>query len=1541
MGESARRSLRRALRYLAHLGAGVAIVCLLVVSAGVGVILHLNLPAGRRVTARLLSELLSSTFRGTLTIGEIDRMTTRGVTARDVVVHDVYGNQVLTADTVRGRADVLEIVQDLLFDDSEKLTIVIRHARVENAEANIIPDPTTLEPTIAGAFALDRSEKPSEEPSTPGRQIRVWLPVVEIGRGYARGRIAKGPILETSITKVRGSVLTTPRGAAIDVQRFGMVVRGVGGTDAVGTGEVHIRAPGAVWGAFDGNLGQLPLSAFIRVDGSRLSITADIPRARPSEARALLPTWPLQQDVTAHLEASGELPVLETSGRFEIGETRLTARGPMRLSGGFALDLDASGQDVDLRAIWPDAPKTAINADSSVSIYDQRGRIVVDVNGTTQATVIEGLDVPPMDITGTLDRAIFNGKATVHERGMPLKVDFTVQPDGVVHLDALARRFRLQGAPRVARLTPARGTVEARVHARIEKNKLDAHVTADVSGFELGDLRLAQGRVVGHARGPLNRPRQLTISGSLVGKNGQTPDFAFEDVRARAQGPVLRPLVHAELRDGSGPSVEATGYVDTSSGEPNVEDMEVAVSRDGATLRGKVGKLEVSDGNIEIRDLSLVGAGELRGYIRIRPRLLEAKVEGEDLDLDTISRALGWPPGMFGGKLRINANVSAGSDVQRGEVFLALGNGSIAAIGGISLRMKATLEDERFDGELSAQLRDIGALGATWETKLAGHVLEESTWRDMIGSARINLDRLELANLVALLPPEARVSAISGTGFADLELNRRIAAALPTVIVRHAGTRGLQVERAAPDDDPDAEAETITGFDLRLSGEVSGETGESTGTTLIFYGNELLGSASGTARLDLARFIKQPGKLDEQLLETPLDATIVLNRRDVSTLPPWLRPPDLYGQIGGRLLVRGTPTAPSFQLSAEGTGLTMTTGREVVPVNVQLDAQYDKTSGAIGAGARVVHQGNVVAVADARGQMSWDAVFGEVPADTPRWTGSGQLTLRGLPLGVIAPLAGKRITGELWNTLRLERHDLLPHVRANIELRNLMIDEVALGNGRLTVSSNGESLRSNIRFEKSGGTFFAEALAAVRWDDVLPTLEDTRPVELTLKAKSFDAIVLSPVLSDVFSTLKGSIDAELHSRLMRSPETKEWTGRVLGTASMNGGLLKLRVLGLELMDVDFSARARDDHPYSLVTIDQFKARARSRRDNVTAKGEVRLRGLLVVGASAAISYEDFPLVIEGVPQAEGTGIARVTLVREPDEMRVVVHMDKLKAELPRTSERSVIALEGNDNVAVIQPLREPTDTGGGRGLPYRIIFDLGDVLIRRHDVSLRITGDPELLLDKKTELRGEVKLVPGGHLLLMGSKGFTVESGRVVFDTGEAGNPNVDLLASWQSPDGTTIYVRVRGRFKNPEVTLESTPPRTETELMTLLLGGRPDDSGEASDSQNQAAGAGLGLGASKLNELFKGSVLGEVPIEFRAGQTKDQRTSYVAAYRVSDTVWIEGIYRNREANTQDDPNPRPDVSTAVDYRFRKNWSLRSEIGTLGAGLELLWQYRY
>ena len=35
------------------------------------------------------------------------------------------------------------------------------------------------------------------------------------------------------------------------------------------------------------------------------------------------------------------------------------------------------------------------------------------------------------------------------------------------------------------------------------------------------------------------------------------------------------------------------------------------------------------------------------------------------------------------------------------------------------------------------------------------------------------------------------------------------------------------------------------------------------------------------------------------------------------------------------------------------------------------------------------------------------------------------------------------------------------------------------------------------------------------------------------------------------------------------------------------------------------------------------------------------------------------------------------------------------------------------------------------------------------------------------------------------------------------------------------------------------------------------------------------------------------------------------------------------------------DFSGTIDWRFRPRWSVRTEVGTIGAGVDLLWQYRY
>jgi hypothetical protein len=1548
MGETARRALRRALRAIARLAVAGVVIALFVGSSFVGLLVHLDLPAGRRLTASLLSELLSTTFYGTVEVGSVDRLTLQAFTARDVVVKDEYGNQVLVLSEVRARASVPDILSDLVFED-EKVTIVIRHVRVESAEAQIITDPTTSEPTIARALTPVPGEpKKPGEPEEPGRYLRVWLPVIEVGRGYARGRIGESPTLETQLTAARGSVLVTPKGAAVDVERFGMIARGVGGTDAEGTAELHIRAPGAIWSSFDGHLGNVQIDATLQVHGSRITTTVDIPRARHEDVRALLPDWPLREDVSAHAEATGVPPLLDTSGRFEIGEARVTASGPMRLAGGFTLDLDAQGRDIDLRAVLPDAPPTRIDVDTALSIYDKDGTIVVDVNGTTQPTKIAGEPIPATDVTGSVANGQFNGKATLHEKGMPMKVGVTIHRDGAIDLDVHARRFSVQGAPRLRQYTNARGYVDLRVKGRIENKRLEADVEADVDNLAMGDVRLAQGRITGHARGPIDQPRRLDIDARLSGRRGTAGGFSFDEVTAKAQGPVTRPRVRAALKDRYGPNVEASGVVATTAG-PRIEGLELVVSREDARLTGKIESIDVSGGRVEIKDLRMSGAGgELRGWVRIRPKLLEAKVEGDDLDLEVLARTFGLPRGIAGGKLRVRADVSAGSDVQRGEVFIALGNGTVAGLGGISLRLRARLEDKALTGDLGAQVMDIGAVGATWDTTLAGHVLEVESWRDMIGQARLNLSRIELANLLYLLPASARIEEIKGTAFADLELKRRLAAALPTVVVRHAGTQGLEVVRAPPEGEEEEKPLVIDGLDLRVSGELSGETGEATGTTLVFYGNEVLGSASGTARVDLVRLMKAPLEIGKQMLEMPVDAVLALNTRSAASLPPYMRPAGVAGDVGARLQMKGTPANPSFQLSAKAAKLVAGGGREVVPVDVHVDASYEKSSGDFRGTARVEHRGNPVAAsAHVQGNADWDDLTGPPTEGRPAWTASAQLVFRGLPLGVFAPLAGRRVSGELWDSASFERHGELPNVRGSVQLKNVKIDDVSVGTGRLTVTSNARVLRGNISFANAGGSFKLGGLAALRWEGLAPSIDDSRPLEMSLDAKNFDAVVLSPVLSDVLAELKGTIQAGIRARLQRvpvgnDPEKKEWRGEVTGTASMRKGIVQIRALGMELTDVNFDAVARDSHPYSLIQIRKLSAKAR--KGDLKAAANLYLLGIDLVRANGEATLNSVPLIVEGVPQAYATGALKLTLARHEKEMYVEVSVSdrvkELTAVLPRSSDRSTIGLDENEDIVILQALKEPEEPSAGGGLPWRISFATRNrVRIVRHDINLRIGGEPEIIIAEKADVRGVVELQRGGHMLLMGSKDFTIEEGRIRFDTGDASNPSIFVLATWLAPDGTLLRVRVIGTFEKPEVRLESDPPRTEAEKFALLLGGRADDAED--DSAGGAAGAGLGLGASKLNELFEGGILGD-SVEFRAGTTADDRTSYTAAYRVSESVWIEGTYRARDVNSGGGPGEqRPDISTTVDYRFKKDWSLRSEIGLLGGQLDLLWQHRY
>jgi len=329
---------RKLLSGLVSILSVVGLTALFGVGATFALLGHLNLPAGRRASAQFLGRTLVDLFQGQVTIGAVTKLSPSEVSAEDIVVRDTAHRIVLKVTRLTAQADVLDILTRIVRGD-EKLTIKIDHVRVEHAEADIIPAEDGL-PTLAHAFML-RAPPASATPSDGQAYVRVWLPAVEIGQGFARGSILGSPTLETEVNGVHGSILATPKGAAIDVDRFALLARGVGGADAKGIATLHIRAPGAVWSSFDGYIGQVQFGSVARWDKQTLDLKADLPRAEPAAARALLAQWPLLVPAEAELHLKGKPPDLDVEVKARVGvSATLNATGSLGLASPAHLQLD-------------------------------------------------------------------------------------------------------------------------------------------------------------------------------------------------------------------------------------------------------------------------------------------------------------------------------------------------------------------------------------------------------------------------------------------------------------------------------------------------------------------------------------------------------------------------------------------------------------------------------------------------------------------------------------------------------------------------------------------------------------------------------------------------------------------------------------------------------------------------------------------------------------------------------------------------------------------------------------------------------------------------------------------------------------------------------------------------------------------------------------------------------------------------------------------------------------------------------------------------
>ncbi|MGK3962117.1 translocation/assembly module TamB domain-containing protein [Sorangium sp. So ce118] len=324
-------------------------------AAAVGVALHLDMPAARRVARDATNRLLGSLFQGRIVADEIDAFGLDGVRIRAAVALDPWGNPVIRASGLEARADVLPMLGGALFGTGA-LRIEVPYIRVEQIEV-LVQSSGAGGVTLGDTFTPQPpSRPPSAAPEGPPREVVVALSHIEIGRGWVHGQLAPPRALDADVTRLVGSVHVGPEGVAVDVDQTGLVDRAFLPARTAGTANYHLRAGDKVrmWSSFAGRLADVEITARAVLDEEHVEAHASVPRATPEQLRSLLPDHPLTEPVSVRVALDGHLPQLDVVASVSADPPgpaggNIALAGRLDVTGPVRLDADVRARDVDLR----------------------------------------------------------------------------------------------------------------------------------------------------------------------------------------------------------------------------------------------------------------------------------------------------------------------------------------------------------------------------------------------------------------------------------------------------------------------------------------------------------------------------------------------------------------------------------------------------------------------------------------------------------------------------------------------------------------------------------------------------------------------------------------------------------------------------------------------------------------------------------------------------------------------------------------------------------------------------------------------------------------------------------------------------------------------------------------------------------------------------------------------------------------------------------------------------------------------------------------
>jgi translocation and assembly module TamB len=153
---------------------------------------------------------------------------------------------------------------------------------------------------------------------------------------------------------------------------------------------------------------------------------------------------------------------------------------------------------------------------------------------------------------------------------------------------------------------------------------------------------------------------------------------------------------------------------------------------------------------------------------------------------------------------------------------------------------------------------------------------------------------------------------------------------------------------------------------------------------------------------------------------------------------------------------------------------------------------------------------------------------------------------------------------------------------------------------------------------------------------------------------------------------------------------------------------------------------------------------------------------------------------------------------------------------------------------------------------------------------------------------GDLKVDTGSVLFPFAT--FKVQEGTVRLRESDPFHARVSLVALSQRRD-YQLRLSVTGNLPTPVVTFTSSPALDSSDLVMMVMAGRPPAESTGTSTSQRAAALGAYLGRSVFDELGFGG--GEDRLEFTSGEevSRQGRETYGIEYKLRDRWSVEGEY--------------------------------------------------